>query len=118
MSDKKGILNLLNTMLKVGTPPPRKQVTGITNAGGQELPQFAEYDPAEVEMITVQQEDGRFSTYPPRRILGQLGRIRRQGMAPQNSPPLPTHPHRLLQLRIRLRPACLRRQRNIRNQKI
>jgi anaerobic selenocysteine-containing dehydrogenase len=65
MSDKKGILNLLNTMLKVGTPPPRKQVTGITNAGGQELPQFAEYDPAEVEMITVQQEDGRFSTYPP-----------------------------------------------------
>ncbi len=65
MSDKKGILNLLNTMLKVGTPPPRKQVNGITNAGGQALPQFAEYDPAEVEMVTVQQEDGRLSTYPP-----------------------------------------------------
>ncbi|GAB4273528.1 MAG: molybdopterin-dependent oxidoreductase [Candidatus Promineifilaceae bacterium] len=65
MSDKKGILNLLNTMLKVGAPPPHKQVNGITNAGGQALPQFAEYDPAKVEMITVQQEDGRLSTYPP-----------------------------------------------------
>ncbi|MCA9920955.1 MAG: molybdopterin-dependent oxidoreductase, partial [Anaerolineales bacterium] len=60
MTEKKGILNLLNTMLKVGAPPPKKNIKGITNAGGQALPEFAD-----VEMIPVRQDDGRLTNYPP-----------------------------------------------------
>ncbi len=65
MSEKKGILNLLNTMLKVGADVPRKPVSGITNAAGQALPDFAEASPQDVKMIEVRQDDGRLSQYPP-----------------------------------------------------
>ena len=54
MTEKKGILNLLNTMLKVGADASRKPVSGITNAGGgQALPDFAEASPQDVKMIEV-----------------------------------------------------------------
>jgi anaerobic selenocysteine-containing dehydrogenase len=65
MTEKKGILNLLNTMLKVGADVPRKPVSGMTNAGGQALPDFAEASPQDVKMIEVKQDDGRLSQYPP-----------------------------------------------------
>ncbi|KAA3658462.1 MAG: formate dehydrogenase, partial [Chloroflexi bacterium] len=47
-------------MLKVGAPPPKKNVKGITNVAGQALPDFAD-----VEMLPVRQEDGRLTNYPP-----------------------------------------------------
>ena len=65
MSEKKGILNLLNTMLKVGADVPRKPVSGMTNAAGQALPDFTEASPQDVKMIEVKQDDGRLSQYPP-----------------------------------------------------
>ncbi len=65
MTEKKGILNLLNTMLKVGADVPRKPASGMTNAGGQALPDFAEANPQDVKMIEVKQDDGRLSQYPP-----------------------------------------------------
>lgn len=65
MSEKKGIFNLLQSMLKVGAPPPRREISGVTNAGGRALPEFAEYDPADVTMTSVQHPDGRLSNYPP-----------------------------------------------------
>ncbi|MEM7335197.1 MAG: molybdopterin-dependent oxidoreductase [Chloroflexota bacterium] len=54
--------NFLEKMLKVGLPPKRSQPnpTGIMNAGGESLPDFAD-----VEMIPVQQPDGRLTNYPP-----------------------------------------------------
>lgn len=60
--EKRSISQLLATMLKVGAPPerPRPQPTGITNAAGRELPDFAD-----VEMIPVRQADGRLTNYPP-----------------------------------------------------
>ena len=61
MSEKKGILNLLNTMLKVGADVPRKPVSGMTNAAGQALPDFAEASPQDVKMIEVKQDDGAFA---------------------------------------------------------
>lgn len=60
MSEKKGLLNFLNTMLKVGAPPKREAVSGVTNAAGQALPTFKD-----VEMLPVRQEDGRLTKYPP-----------------------------------------------------
>ena len=65
MSEERGILQTLSTMLKVGAPEKREVVQGPTNAGGQALPRFREYDPADVELIQVQQPDGRLSNYPP-----------------------------------------------------
>jgi len=65
MSEKRGILHTLSTMLKVGAPAEREAVQGQTNAAGRELPRFRDYDPAEVELIPVQQPDGRLSNYPP-----------------------------------------------------
>ncbi|MCA9972577.1 MAG: hypothetical protein KC425_20290, partial [Anaerolineales bacterium] len=58
------MLQFLQSMLSVQTPP-RRQVSGVTNAGGQSLPTFAEYDPAEVPLTKVAHPDGRFSYYPP-----------------------------------------------------
>jgi anaerobic selenocysteine-containing dehydrogenase len=54
-------------MLKMGAPddPLQPPATEITNAGGQEMPRFAEVDLKEVNMISVQQEDGRLTNYPP-----------------------------------------------------
>lgn len=65
MSEQKGILGFLNTMLKVGAPPQDKAVAGMTNAAGQALPDFAQADPQHVHMIPVRQDDGRLSQYPP-----------------------------------------------------
>jgi len=54
-------------MLKMGAPddPLQPPATDVTNAGGQEMPRFAEVDLKEVNMISVQQEDGRLTNYPP-----------------------------------------------------
>lgn len=65
MSEKSGILNFLNTMLKVGQPLRRPTVTGVTNVAGRDNPQFAPIFPAPDQMINVQQPDGRLSSYPP-----------------------------------------------------
>jgi anaerobic selenocysteine-containing dehydrogenase len=66
MSNDRGIVNLLATMLKLGPPPGAEPDSpGITNAGGQALPTFAPADPAEVNMIAVRQDDGRLNQYPP-----------------------------------------------------
>ncbi len=58
----KGIGNLLKTMLKVGAPEARgrRVGSGPTNVAGEAMPEFAE-----VEMIPVQQPDGRLTNYPP-----------------------------------------------------
>ena len=62
MSQKRGIGNLLKTMLKVGAPEARgrRTTSGMTNVAGEAMPEFAE-----VEMIPVQQPDGRLTNYPP-----------------------------------------------------
>jgi anaerobic selenocysteine-containing dehydrogenase len=65
MSQNKGILNFLNTMLKVGAPPPPQPVSGMSNAAGQALPAFAEANAQNVQMIEVEHPDGRLSQYPP-----------------------------------------------------
>ncbi len=67
MSENRSVINFLSNMLKVGAPPERKRPspTTITNVAGQDLPDFAETDPQDVKMITVQQPDGRLSQYPP-----------------------------------------------------
>ena len=67
MSQKPSVFNLLSTMLKVGAPPERTrpQPTTITNVAGTALPDFAEANPADVQMITVEHPDGRMSQYPP-----------------------------------------------------
>jgi anaerobic selenocysteine-containing dehydrogenase len=65
MSNKNNILSLLSTMLKVGADAPRKPVSGMTNAAGQALPDFAQANPQDVKMIEVRQDDGRLSQYPP-----------------------------------------------------
>ena len=64
MSENRNIFNFLSNMLKVGSPEPeRPSPTGITNVGGQALPEFARVDPS--EMISVKQPDGRLTRYPP-----------------------------------------------------
>ena len=67
MSEKQSISNLLSTMLRLGAPPapPDDAASAITNVAGQALPQFAEAVPTDVQMLTVQQPDGRMSQYPP-----------------------------------------------------
>ena len=59
--------NLKNifSLLRNGIPEEeaRPVVKGVTNVGGEALPQFAEVDPK--EMISVQQPDGRLTNYPP-----------------------------------------------------
>ncbi len=67
MSQKPSVFNLLSTMLKVGAPPERTrpQPTTITNVAGTALPDFADTNPADVQMITVEHPDGRMSQYPP-----------------------------------------------------
>ena len=54
-------------MLKIDLPKPRPSGTGrgVQNAGGQDLPLFAEYDPSQVQMTKVEHPDGRLSQYPP-----------------------------------------------------
>ena len=48
-------------MLRIGAPEKELPApTGITNVGGQALPQFGN-----VEMLPVQQDDGRLTLYPP-----------------------------------------------------
>ena len=57
------ILETLATMLRLGAPKTAhayQAATGITNAAGQELPNFAE-----VDLIPVKQPDGRLTNYPP-----------------------------------------------------
>ncbi|HSM56567.1 MAG TPA: molybdopterin-dependent oxidoreductase [Candidatus Sulfomarinibacteraceae bacterium] len=65
--EKRGLTDFLSTMLKIGAPPPRRreQPTGATNVAGQDLPDFADVDPGDVKMITVEHPDGRMSQYPP-----------------------------------------------------
>ena len=65
MANKKrnGLLGFLNNMLQVGAPTPQKPTNGITNAGGEALPTFAQVDPS--EMISVTHADGRLTQYPP-----------------------------------------------------
>ena len=63
----RSLSHIFKTMLNLGAPdapfpPPSDE---ITNAAGTALPQFAEIDPDTIEMISVQQEDGRLSKYPP-----------------------------------------------------
>ncbi len=67
MTEKGGILQLLTTMLKVGTSAERKRPnpTTITNVAGQDLPDFADVPPEQVHPLTVRQEDGRLAQYPP-----------------------------------------------------
>lgn len=67
MTQKSGILQFLNTMLKVGAPPEPKRPfpTTPTNVAGQDLPDFAPVNPSDVHLLTVQQPDGRLSQYPP-----------------------------------------------------
>lgn len=67
MSEKRGIGEFLSDMLRIGAPPPRQrpQPTGVTNVAGQDLPDFADVDPADVKMLTVRHPDGRMSQYPP-----------------------------------------------------
>ncbi len=66
MSEKRSISELLKSMLVVSPPAgPRKRYSTPTNAGGTNLPEFAEYDPAEVELTKVEHPDGRLSYYPP-----------------------------------------------------
>ena len=63
----RSIRHILSAMLKMGAPddPLRPPATEATNAGGQEMPRFAEIDLKEGDMISVQQEDGRLTNYPP-----------------------------------------------------
>ena len=64
MSSKKKMLDLLNTMLRLGNPEEaHAHGSGITNVAGTALPQFTEAK--NVEMISVQHPDGRLSNYPP-----------------------------------------------------
>jgi anaerobic selenocysteine-containing dehydrogenase len=62
MSEKQSIFSFLSTMLKVGAPEGRgrRVAAGATNVAGEGMPEFAE-----VEMIPVQQADGRLTNYPP-----------------------------------------------------
>ncbi len=58
---KQSFGKLINSLLRVDVPKkPGQPLTGPTNAGGQALPQFAE-----VDMLPVQQPDGRLTKYPP-----------------------------------------------------
>ncbi|MDX1413506.1 MAG: molybdopterin-dependent oxidoreductase [Candidatus Promineifilaceae bacterium] len=63
----RNVRHILSTMLKMGAPDPplNPAATGETNAAGQEMPRFSEVDPADIEMIAVQQADGRLTNYPP-----------------------------------------------------
>jgi anaerobic selenocysteine-containing dehydrogenase len=66
MNEKRSISNLLANILKVGAPPPRRpSPSQMTNVAGQDMPDFADVDPAQVQMLTVQHPDGRMSQYPP-----------------------------------------------------
>jgi len=67
MSEKRGILDVLSAMLKVEADEAaaRQSVRAPSNVAGTDLPGFAGYDPAEVEMKTVRHPDGRLSNYPP-----------------------------------------------------
>ncbi|MDX1688286.1 MAG: molybdopterin-dependent oxidoreductase, partial [Candidatus Promineifilaceae bacterium] len=69
MSEKRGILDVLSAMLKVGADAEdavaKSDRRGPSNVAGTDLPGFAAYDPAEVEMKTVRHPDGRLSNYPP-----------------------------------------------------
>jgi len=63
----RSISHILKNMLRPGTPDPPSPppAEGETNAAGQALPQFTDIDISKIEMISVQQEDGRLSKYPP-----------------------------------------------------
>ena len=63
----RSIRHILSAMLKMGAPDPplNAPAVEITNSGGQELPHFSEIDLEDVQMISVKQEDGRLSNYPP-----------------------------------------------------
>ncbi len=64
--EKRSINQILKSMLFASMPAgPRKRYSSPTNAGGQNLPEFAEYDPAEVTLTKVEHPDGRLSFYPP-----------------------------------------------------
>ncbi len=64
MTEKRSILNLMSTMLRLGSPEEaHAHGNGITNVAGTALPQFTEAK--NVEMISVQHPDGRLSNYPP-----------------------------------------------------
>ena len=64
MTEKRSILNLMSTMLRLGNPEEaHAHGSGITNVAGTALPQFTEAK--NVEMISVQHPDGRLSNYPP-----------------------------------------------------
>ncbi len=67
VQNPRSIRHILSAMLKMGAPddPLQPPATGVTNAGGQEMPRFAEVDLKDVDMISVQQEDGRLTNYPP-----------------------------------------------------
>jgi len=64
MSEKINIRQFLATMLQLNEEP-RGQAPGLTNVAGEGLPQFTAANPQTVQMIEVQQVDGRLSQYPP-----------------------------------------------------
>ena len=65
MSEKRGIMDLLQSMLKMGAPAAAESASAMTNVGGQALPSFGEASPQDVKMAAVRQADGRLSQYPP-----------------------------------------------------
>ena len=61
MSEQKSLGKFLKTMLRLGAPEDKRpRPTTITNVAGTALPQFGH-----VEMLPVQQPDGRLTNYPP-----------------------------------------------------
>ena len=63
----RSISHILKNMLRPGVPdaPFPEPAEAETNAGGQALPQYADIDISNIEMISVRQDDGRLSKYPP-----------------------------------------------------
>lgn len=76
MTEKRNIAHLLTIMLKLGAPEvAKKPVSGLTNVARQALPQFAEVDVTNVEMISVRQPDGRLGvqTGDLIRVVSEIG---------------------------------------------
>ena len=63
----RSISHILKNMLRPGVPDPPSPPPAAeeTNAAGQALPQYADIDISNIDLISVRQEDGRLSKYPP-----------------------------------------------------